>query len=124
MEKFALRLSKLVGYVSAGTVEFLYEQSSDSFYFLEMNPRLQVEHPLSEMLSGVNLPAAQLQIAMGIPLDRIKDIRLMYGLTPHGTSAIDYEFQNPSSNLIQTRPIPRGHVIAFRITAEKPRSRI
>ena len=46
---------------------------------MELNPRLQVEHPCTEMITEVNLPAAQLQIAMGIPLHRIKDIRLLYG---------------------------------------------
>jgi acetyl-CoA carboxylase/biotin carboxylase 1 len=79
MEKAAVRLGRLVGYVSAGTVEYLYSHSEDKFYFLELNPRLQVEHPTTEMVSGVNLPAAQLQIAMGLPLHRIRDIRLLYG---------------------------------------------
>lgn len=51
----------MVGYVSAGTVEYLYSQDS-SFYFLELNPRLQVEHPCTEMVADVNLPAAQLQV--------------------------------------------------------------
>ena len=70
MEKAAVRLGRLVGYVSAGTVEYLYSHADDKFYFLELNPRLQVEHPTTEMVSGVNLPAAQLQIAMGLPLHR------------------------------------------------------
>ncbi|TRY92291.1 hypothetical protein DNTS_000099, partial [Danionella cerebrum] len=60
MEKCAVKLAKMVGYVSAGTVEYLYSQDS-SFYFLELNPRLQVEHPCTEMVADVNLPAAQLQ---------------------------------------------------------------
>lgn len=51
----------MVGYVSAGTVEYLYSQDG-SFYFLELNPRLQVEHPCTEMVADVNLPAAQLQV--------------------------------------------------------------
>lgn len=80
MEKAAVRLSKLVGYVSAGTIEYLYDVANDTFCFLELNPRLQVEHPCTEMISGVNLPAAQLQVAMGIPLNRISDIRVLYGL--------------------------------------------
>ena len=57
----AVRLAKTVGYVSAGTVEYLYSQDG-SFYFLELNPRLQVEHPCTEMVADVNLPAAQLQV--------------------------------------------------------------
>lgn len=57
----AVLLAKTVGYVSAGTVEYLYSQDG-SFHFLELNPRLQVEHPCTEMIADVNLPAAQLQV--------------------------------------------------------------
>ncbi|KAL0597102.1 Acetyl-CoA carboxylase 1 [Plecturocebus cupreus] len=112
MEQCAVKLAKMVGYVSAGTVEYLYSQDG-SFYFLELNPRLQVEHPCTEMVADVNLPAAQLQIAMGIPLYRIKDIRMMYGVSPWGDSPIDFE---DSAHV----PCPRGHVIAARITSENP----
>ncbi|ORX97892.1 acetyl-CoA carboxylase [Basidiobolus meristosporus CBS 931.73] len=120
MEKGAVRLAKLVGYVSAGTVEYLYNHKKDEFYFLELNPRLQVEHPTTEMISGVNLPAAQLQIAMGIPLHCIRDIRHLYGLAPSGSSGIDFEFCKPESFQAQRKPAPKGHVIAVRITAENP----
>lgn len=112
MEQCAVKLAKMVGYVSAGTVEYLYSQDG-SFYFLELNPRLQVEHPCTEMVADVNLPAAQLQIAMGIPLFRIKDIRMMYGVSPWGDAPIDFE---NSAHV----PCPRGHVIAARITSENP----
>ncbi|XP_076618553.1 acetyl-CoA carboxylase isoform X2 [Colletes latitarsis] len=112
MEKAAVRLAKMVGYVSAGTVEYLYD-TSGRYYFLELNPRLQVEHPCTEMVSDVNLPAAQLQIAMGLPLHHIKDIRLLYGENPWGDSVID--FDQP-----QHKPQPWGHVIAARITSENP----
>ncbi|XP_044017806.1 acetyl-CoA carboxylase isoform X2 [Aphidius gifuensis] len=112
MEKAAVRLAKMVGYVSAGTVEYLYDPSG-KYYFLELNPRLQVEHPCTEMVSDVNLPAAQLQIAMGLPLNHIKDIRLLYGESPWGNSVID--FDQP-----QHKPQPWGHVIAARITSENP----
>ncbi|XP_060115526.1 acetyl-CoA carboxylase 1 isoform X2 [Heteronotia binoei] len=112
MEQCAVKLAKMVGYVSAGTVEYLYSQDG-SFYFLELNPRLQVEHPCTEMVADVNLPAAQLQIAMGIPLHRIKDIRMMYGISPWGDTPIDFE------NAAHV-PCPRGHVIAARITSENP----
>jgi acetyl-CoA carboxylase/biotin carboxylase 1 len=120
MEKAAVRLAKLVGYVSAGTTEFLYSAADDKFYFLELNPRLQVEHPTTEMVSGVNLPAAQLQIAMGIPLHHIRDIRTLYGKSPHGQSKIDFDFENPTSAVTQRKPQPKGHVVAVRITAENP----
>ncbi|KAG8834254.1 acetyl-coenzyme-A carboxylase, partial [Serendipita sp. 399] len=120
MEKAAVRLSKLVGYVSAGTVEYLYSPAENTFCFLELNPRLQVEHPTTEIVSGVSLPAAQLQIAMGIPLHRIRDIRQLYGLAPHGSNEIDFEFSRPDSSQLQRRPRPKGHVVAVRITAENP----
>ncbi|XP_045152620.1 acetyl-CoA carboxylase 2 [Echinops telfairi] len=112
MEQCAVRLAKTVGYMSAGTVEYLYSQDG-SFHFLELNPRLQVEHPCTEMIADVNLPAAQLQIAMGVPLHRLKDIRLLYGESPWALTPISFETPaNP--------PLPRGHVIAARITSENP----
>ena len=120
MEKAAVRLGKLVGYVSAGTVEYLYSHADDKFYFLELNPRLQVEHPTTEMVSGVNLPAAQLQIAMGIPLHRVRDIRLLYGVDPQSTTEIDFNFSNENSVKTQRRPTPKGHTTACRITSEDP----
>ncbi|CAG4967379.1 unnamed protein product [Colias eurytheme] len=113
MEKAAVRLAKMVGYVSAGTVEYLYDPATGQYYFLELNPRLQVEHPCTEMVADVNLPAAQLQIAMGLPLYHIKDIRLLYGESPWGSSPLD--FDEPAQ-----RPSPWGHVIAARITSENP----
>nr|XP_050846901.1 acetyl-CoA carboxylase isoform X2 [Vespula vulgaris] len=112
MEKAAVRLAKMVGYVSAGTVEYLYD-TSGRYYFLELNPRLQVEHPCTEMVSDVNLPAAQLQVAMGLPLHHIKDIRLLYGESPWGDSQIDFD-------QLRHKPQPWGHVIAARITSENP----
>uniref|UniRef100_A0A3B5AVX7 acetyl-CoA carboxylase n=1 Tax=Stegastes partitus TaxID=144197 RepID=A0A3B5AVX7_9TELE len=112
MERYAVRLAKMVGYVSAGTVEYLFSEDG-SFHFLELNPRLQVEHPCTEMIGDVNLPAAQLQIAMGIPLHRIKDIRVFYGESPWGDAIINFETP-------EFMPSPRGHVIAARITSENP----
>nr|BAA25799.1 acetyl-CoA carboxylase [Rattus norvegicus] len=112
MEQCAVLLAKTVVYVSAGTVGYLYSQDG-SFHFLELNPRLQVEHPCTEMIADVNLPAAQLQIAMGVPLHRLKDIRLLYGESPWGVTPVSFE--TPLSP-----PIARGHVIAARITSENP----
>jgi len=120
MEEAAVRLGKLVGYVSAGTVEYLYSHADDKFYFLELNPRLQVEHPTTEMVSGVNLPAAQLQVAMGLPLHRIRDIRLLYGVDPKTSTEIDFEFKHENSGKTQRRPTPKGHTTACRITSEDP----
>ena len=52
----------MVQYVSAGTVEYLYNEETETFHTLELNPRLQVEHPCTEMVADNNLPAAQLQV--------------------------------------------------------------
>lgn len=120
MEKAAVRLGKLVGYVSAGTVEYLYSHEDNQFYFLELNPRLQVEHPTTEMVTGVNLPATQLQIAMGIPMHRIGDIRVFYGMSPHEATEIDFEFKSSDSLKTQRKPVPKGHCTACRITSEDP----
>ena len=66
----AVRLAKMVGYVSAGTVEYLYDVEG-FYYFLELNPRLQVEHPCTEMVSDVNLPASQLQVLINFDFIKI-----------------------------------------------------
>jgi len=87
----AVRVAKEAGYASAGTVEFLLDQNGD-YYFMEMNTRIQVEHTVTEELTGIDLVRMQLKVALGQPLGfKQKEIEL------------------------------KGHVIQYRINAEDPR---
>ena len=69
LREAAVRLSQAAGYRNAGTVEFLYQPASQRFMFMEMNTRLQVEHPVTECTTGLDLVKLQIHIARGGRLD-------------------------------------------------------
>jgi acetyl-CoA carboxylase biotin carboxylase subunit len=103
----AVRLAEYVNYENAGTIEFLLDEDG-SFYFMEMNTRIQVEHPVTEMVSGVDLVRMQLQIAAGQPLT------IESGLEPRGHSiecrinAEHPEKFTPSPGMLKTFHVPGG----------------
>ena len=111
LERGAVRLAKKVRYSGVGTVEYLYNITTGEYSFLEVNPRLQVEHPVTETITGVNLPAVQLQIAMGIPLNKMPHIRRFYGQAdPNGVTPIDFDTapQNPPMDTLHGGESDRG----------------
>src|SRR5262249_38164316 len=65
MCKAAVRLVKEAGYTNAGTVEFIVDQATQAFYFIEVNARIQVEHPVSELVTGIDLIKSQIRVAAG-----------------------------------------------------------
>lgn len=76
MGQVAVAAAKAIGYYNAGTVEFLLDQSNE-FFFMEMNTRIQVEHPITEMITGIDLIKKQIEVAAGLPLNlKQKDIKL------------------------------------------------
>ena len=91
MELAAQRLTQNSTYQGVGTVEYLYNAVTNDHYFLELNPRLQVEHPVTEGSTDTNLPATQLQVAMGTPLHNIPEVRRLYGQPDaYGTDPIHF----------------------------------
>ncbi len=111
MGEAAIAAAKAVGYVGAGTVEFLLEDGR--FWFMEMNTRLQVEHPVTELVTGFDLVEWQLRVAAGEPLPaRQEDIRF----TGHAIEArlcaedADLDFMPQAGTLVEWRPSPSVRV--------------
>lgn len=96
LHKAAIEAAKTVDYVGAGTVEFLYDQSSNEVYFMEMNTRLQVEHPVTEEVTGIDLVAWQLGVAAGEPLPLKQDEIACHG---HAFEARLYA-ENPEAGFL------------------------
>lgn len=96
--KVALKAAKAVEYVSAGTIEFLLDRNND-FYFMEMNTRIQVEHPVTEQVTGIDIIREQIKIAYGEKLDLTQED---IGITGHAIEC-RINAENPRENF---RPCP------------------
>ncbi len=108
MADAALRAAGAVGYVNAGTVEFLLDPSGD-FYFIEMNTRIQVEHPVTEMVTGIDLIKEQIRIAAGEPISFSQDeVRLGGHAIECRINAEDPETFAPSPGKIRSFHVPGG----------------
>lgn len=79
MRETAVALARHIGYRSAGTVEFIVDVDRGEFFFLEMNTRIQVEHPVTEMITGIDLVNEQIRIAAGAPLSLTQEEVTIYG---------------------------------------------
>ncbi len=96
----AVAIGREVNYENAGTVEFLVDADTNEFYFIEVNPRIQVEHTVTEQVTGVDIVKSQIMVAQGVPLD-------------------DPAIRLPSQNSVATH----GFAIQCRVTTEDPANR-
>src|SRR5690606_2331597 len=94
---YALKIARATNYIGAGTVEFLMDVASGKFYFIEVNPRIQVEHTVTEEVTGIDIVKAQIRILEGATIG------------------------SPESGVPeQSKIVLRGHALQCRITTEDP----
>ncbi len=114
MGECAIKLVKEVGYWNVGTVEFLLDSDHKSFYFMEMNTRIQVEHPVTEMITGIDIVKLQLQIASGEQLGiRQEDVKLSGHAMECRINAEDPETMKPFPGKIEGLHVPGGFGVRF-----------
>ena len=112
MGETAVRAAKAVGYENAGTIEFLLDKDKN-FYFMEMNTRIQVEHPVTEWVTGIDLVKEQLKIASGMPLEISQsDVRIMgHAIECRINAENPQKNFRPSPGTIQGAHFPGGNGI-------------
>ncbi len=119
MGEAAVNAAKAIGYVNAGTFEFLVDEHRN-FYFLEMNTRLQVEHPVTEEITGIDLVEQQIRIASGEPLPFVQEeIQLRGHAIEARIYAEDPRTFFPSPGKITKFEIPEGDGIRHELAVEK-----
>ena len=113
IRRAAVTLARCMNYESAGTVEFIYDEDDKKFYFLEMNTRIQVEHPITETITGVDLVQQQLLVASGQPLNMTQsDIAFNgHAIECRITAELPYENFRPNPGRITTWRPPDGEFV-------------
>ncbi|MBI6864393.1 acetyl-CoA carboxylase biotin carboxylase subunit [Lysinibacillus fusiformis] len=109
----AVKAAQACDYEGAGTIEFIYDYQEDKFYFMEMNTRIQVEHPVTEMISGVDLVQQQLKIASGEKLPFTQDDIQLNGWAIECRINAENAYKNfmPSAGTVDTYVTPGGYGI-------------